>query len=135
MNLLISNVPNVLSENIDKSKIDLADKILSSVYPLFDEVHNEKTEKINELKDELKIKKKKVLDSKDKLSNLNIEYKRKKKVEKLLDRLSKLVTSGIVNMGGMKNETVILLKVIDKLSDEKLDHHLKQTLSIISKRF
>jgi len=42
---------------------------------------------------------------------------------------------GIVNEGQTKQETIILLKIIDKLSTDKLNFHLKETMNTISKRF
>jgi hypothetical protein len=63
------------------------------------------------------------------------QYNQKKKVSKLLTRLEKLVDSGLVYDGHLKSETIVLLKIIDKLSDEKLNHHLSETLKIIGKRF
>ena len=63
------------------------------------------------------------------------QYQQKKKVSKLLTRLEKLVDSGLVYDGHLKSETIVLLKIIDKLSDDKLDYHLTETLKIIGKRF
>jgi hypothetical protein len=62
-------------------------------------------------------------------------YKRKKKVTKLLDRIEKLITSGLVYDGTLKHETIVLLKIVDKLEEDKLDYHLHATLQTISKRF
>ena len=46
-----------------------------------------------------------------------------------------MVSLGITTDGKLKQETVILLKIIDKLPDEKLDYHLKDTANTITKRF
>jgi len=135
MNVIISDIPNVVPEIIDQTKVDFANKIIAGVHPLFDEVFVHKKEQVEELKKELRTKKKKIREDKEQLEILFNEYKRKQKINKLLDRVSKLVSSGLVSLGGMRNETVVLLKVIEKLSDEKLDYHLAQTLSTISKRF
>jgi hypothetical protein len=64
-----------------------------------------------------------------------IEYKRQKRVSKLLQRLEKLVSSGLVYDGTLKHETVILLKILPKLSNEQIDDHLRKTLQVIKKRF
>jgi hypothetical protein len=63
------------------------------------------------------------------------EYTRKKKISKLLDRVEQLVESGLVYDGTLKHETVILLKIIDKLSSENLDQQLSKTIQMINKRF
>lgn len=130
-----TNIPNVIEENIEQSKMILADNVIQNVYPLFNEVFSSKVEEIDDLKKTLKNKKTKVQEKKEYLQTLMTNYKKKKKIAKLLDRLEKLVSSGLVYDGTIKHETVILLKIVNNLSDEKLDHHLRETLQIISKRF
>ncbi len=66
---------------------------------------------------------------------LMVEYTREKKISKLLDRLDTLVESGLIYDGTMKHETVILLKIINKLPADKLDQQLAKTMQIINKRF
>jgi len=46
-----------------------------------------------------------------------------------------MVDAGLIYDGSLKNQTTILLKVIDKLDDKKIEHHLTETLQIIRKRF
>ena len=135
MKIIETDVVDVVVENIDKSKIVLAEKIIKNVYPLFDEVYNSKIEETKELKDILKIKKSQVFQSKTELEKLMEIYDRHKKTMKLLNRISKLVSSGLLHDSSLKHETIILLKVADKLSIEKLDYHLSETMKIISKRF
>lgn len=130
-----TNIPNVISENIDQSKQVLANNIIKSVYPLFDEVYNSKVSGIDKLQTDLKEKKKIVLEEKSELEILMNEYKRQKKIAKLLERVERLITSGLVYDGALNHETKILLKIIMNLSMEKLDYHLRNTLQTISKRF
>jgi hypothetical protein len=130
-----TSIPNVIPENIDESKLILADNIIQNVYPLFDEVYSTRVDAIDEIKKETETKKAEVKNNKNALEKLMSEYKRKKKISKLLSRIDKLITSGLVYDGTMKHETVVLLKIISKLSDEKLDYHLRSTLTTISKRF
>ena len=128
-------IPNVIPETIDLSKKVLAENIIQNVYPLFSEVYESKVESVENLKRDLEQKRDIVLAQKNELQEIMDDYKRKKKVTKLLDRIEKLVTSGLIYDGALKHETRILLKVINKLSNEKLDFHLRKTLQIISKRF
>lgn len=130
-----TTIPDVSLENIDQAKLILADSIIQNVYPLFDEVFNTRVAELQELRDVLKLKKEFVKEEKRALQEMVNNYNRKKKVAKLLDRIDKMVTSGLVYEGSLKNETTILLKIASKLSDEKLDYHLKSTLRTISKRF
>jgi hypothetical protein len=130
-----TKIPDVTEENIDHSKIVLADSILSNVYPLFDDIYNGYLTSTKSLYSEYNQKKSEVQESKKKLESLMVELKRVKKVSKLLDRISKMINSGLVYDGNLKHETVILLKVVNKLSDDKLDVHLRNTLKTITKRF
>lgn len=130
-----TNIPNVTPENIDKTKVILAENIIRNVYPLFNEVYHGHIEETEALKKEFKEKKKKVLGKKDKLQQLIDSYNTKKKISKLFDRIEKLINSGLVYDGTLKHETVILLKIATKLPEEKLDYHLQDTLKTISKRF
>lgn len=135
MEISETTIPDVSIQNLDQSKIVLAESIIQNVYPLFDEVFNTKVEELQELQDFLKDRKTKVKEEKDNLQALVNSYSRQKKVAKLLTRIENMVTSGLVYEGSLKNETTILLKIVSKLSDEKLDYHLKSTLRTISKRF
>jgi len=130
-----TNIPNVVPENIPQSKTVLADNIIANVYPLFNEVYTTRVDEIDLLKKELSVKKEMVRKHKIALEQMMSEYKKKKKVSKLLNRIDKMITTGLVYDGTLKHETVILLKISTKLSDEKLDYHLKDTMRTISKRF
>jgi ATP-dependent Lon protease len=130
-----TNIPNVIPETINKSKQVLAENIIQNVYPLFDEVYKSKVDSIERVKEELKAKKEKVTQQKNELQAIMNNYKRQKKITKLLDRIEKLITSGLVYDGTLKHETMILLKIITKLENEKLDYHLQSTLQTINKRF
>ena len=135
MKIIQTKIPDVTTESIDHSKVVLADNIIQNVYPLFDEVYQGKIGHIDEIKKRLQNKKRIVNEKKENLEQLMDEYEREKKVSKLLSRIEKLVDSGLVYDGSLKSQTVILLKVINKLSDDKLDHHLTETMQIIRKRF
>jgi len=135
MNIIETKIPDINIENLDQSKIQLAETIIQNINPLFDDL---KQEKINEFKfkvNEFKQLKKNVHSNKTEIETLFEHYKRKQKVKKLLERIDKLVSLGIVNEGQTKQETIILLKIIDKLSTDKLNFHLKETMNTISKRF
>lgn len=130
-----TTIPDVVNENLDQSKLTLADNVIKNVYPLFDEVQREKRREIKELEKQLQEAKKQVQQRKRVLENLLNDYNRQKKVRKLLDRVERLVNSGLIYDGTLRNETRILLKVVPKLTDEKLDFHLQDVLKTINKRF
>ena len=135
MKIVETQIPDVNMENVDSAKVDLANRVIKNVYPLFNEVYIDKVNELTRLKSELKEKRQEVVKRKNQLEELFSEYKRKEKVQKLLLRVSKLVSSGLVFEGTLKKETIILLKVLDDLSDERLDHHLGESMRIISQRF
>lgn len=135
MNIIETNIPDVTTDNIKSSKTILADNIIKNVYPLFDGVYTEKLEAVSNLKHQIKNRKVGLRTEKESMEQLVVEYTRMKKMAKLLDRLDQLVDSGLIYDGTMKHETVILLKIMDKLSPEKLDQQLAKTAHIINKRF
>ncbi len=135
MNIIETKIPDVTEENILPSKRILADNIIQNVYPLFDGVYTEKLETVNNLKRQIRNKKKDLQSEKESMEVLMVEYTREKKISKLLDRLDTLVESGLIYDGTMKHETVILLKIINKLPADKLDQQLAKTMQIINKRF
>jgi hypothetical protein len=135
MKIVETNIPAINEFNIDLSKVELANSIIQNVYPLFDEIYSEKSSELKQLKGELEKKKERIIENKNKIEELFKVYTREKKVKKLLIRIAKLLNSGLLYDGSLKNETLILLKVIDSLNDEKLDFHLQETMRIINKRF
>jgi ATP-dependent Lon protease len=128
-------IPNIVEENLDNSKLILANNIIENVYPLFDEVYSGRIEEIDNIKKDLDLKKQQVRVQKEKLQELMDNYKKKKKIAKLLDRLDKMVSAGLIYDGAIKHETIVLLKIANNLSDDKLDYHLRSTLKTLSKRF
>ena len=135
MNIVETAYPDIVPGNIEASKVELSNKIIKNVYPLFDEVHINKVSESKDLKKELTDKKLQVTEEKEELEEMLKDYNKKKKVKKLLERLSKLVSSGLVYDNNLKMETIVLLKIINKLSEEKLDEQLSNAMRTINKRF
>lgn len=135
MKLTTSNIPDVTESNVDQSKQILAHSIIENVYPLFDEIQKSKDDNITTLKRNLSKRQKELKDEKTTLESLMATYKRKKKVSKLLDRVQSLINAGLVYDSSIKHEMVILLKIVDKLPEDKLEMHLSKTMQLLSKRF
>jgi len=135
MNITETNIPDVTQDNIIQSKKILVDSIIKNVYPLFDKVYTEKLEIMTALKNQIKSKKNELKSQKESIEHLMVEYKQKQKIARLLDRLDKLVELGLTYDGTLKHETIILLKIIDKLPSDKLDLQLAKTIQMINKRF
>lgn len=135
MKIIETDIPDVTINNLDESKIDLANSVIENIYPLFDDFFKEKLRRVYDLKIEIKAKAKKIKSEKESMQVLMSEYSRRKKVAKLLDRTQNLVNAGLTYDGQIKHETVILLKIVDKLTNEKLDEQIRHTIQTVSKRF
>jgi hypothetical protein len=135
MNIVETKIPDVTSSNINRAKEILVDNIVKNVYPLYDEVY---TGKLNEKKDLfIKMKGIKLLLAKEKesIESLIHQHRKIKKISKILDRIKSLIASGLTYDGHLKHETVILLRIIDKLPEDKLNQQLNKTIQILTKRF
>lgn len=135
MNIIETQIPDITTSNINLAKVHLANKIIQNINPLFDDIQRDQKIEFNEKATKFKELKESVVSNKKEIETLFSHYKRKQKVKKLLERIDKLVSLGMINEGALKQETIILLKVIDKLPEEKLDFHLKDTMNTIKKRF
>lgn len=135
ININETNINDITKKNIPQSKLNLSEKIINNIYPLFDEIYLEKENLYNDLQDNISISHRKLTNKKTELDSLMTEVKRKRKIVKLLQRLEKLIYSDITFETSLKHETIILLKTIDKMSDERLDYNLNRTMKFITKRF
>lgn len=135
MKISVTSIPDINHENINLSKVSLANKIIGNVRPLFDDVFIEKNVTIKNLEEELENKKNYVKESKNRLQKKLNLYNKNKKVNKLLDRIEKMINLGILYDGSMKNEMVVVLKILEKLDERKIDNYLAETLKEVNKRF
>lgn len=135
MNIIETNIPDVTKHNISLNKEKIAESIIQNVYPLFDEVYKAKLETVLHLKNKIKTGKDKIISEKETMQQLLTSYRKEKKITKILERIEKLVQAGLTYDSTMRHETVIILKIIDKLPEEKLDHQLTKTMQILNKRF
>jgi predicted Holliday junction resolvase-like endonuclease len=135
MNIVETSIPDVTKYNVNKSKEVIADSIIQNVYPLFDEVYQAKLDQVTSLRNKITSGKKNMGTQKETMQQLLHQYRKEKKVSKLLERIEKLVQSGLTYDGTMKHEMVILLKIIDKLPEDKIDFQMSKTMQILNKRF
>lgn len=135
MKLINTGIHDINFKDIDQSKINLSNKIIENIFPLLKDIKSSKLEESESLKFELSRKTKKIQKEKNELEGMLFNYRRHKKIKKLLERISKIVKSGLTNSGSYRHETIILLKVIDTLSEDQLNYHLSETLKTINKRF
>jgi len=134
MKITQTNVPDI-NRNIDQAKVDLGNRVIENISPLLDEYYVSKRESLIESRNSLKEKRALVLEKKHQLEELIKQLEKKKKVKLILDKVSRLVTAGLGYDSSFKNETIILLKVLDNLPEQKLDFHLKDISTTLRKRF
>lgn len=135
MRITETEIPDIDITNINKAKVTLANKIIENINPLFDDLLQEKKQEINIKLKKLKQIKSNVISNKSEIEKLFEDYKRKQKVKQLLERIDKLVSLGVISEGQRKQETIVLLKIIDNLPIEKLNLYIKDSIKTISKRF
>jgi predicted ribonuclease YlaK len=135
MNIIETSIPDVTIENLNQNKVVIADNIIKNVYPLFDEVYQAKLERVIELRNSVKGGKMKMKTEKDTMEKLMNSYKKEKQITKILERVKKLISAGLTYDPSLKHETVILLKILDKLPREKLDQQFSKVSQLLSKRF
>lgn len=134
MNIVKTEILDVDKGSVDQAKVQFANKVIDNIKPVIDEISLGLVDKMSDLEKELIEKKLKVREEKVVLEKMMAAFSRKKKIKKLLERIEKLVNSGILSNSHSDSEMVVLLKVIDKLPEEKLDYHLKSTMTIMTKR-
>ena len=134
MNITMTSIPDV-SQHLDSAKTDLGNLIVKGISPVLDEVYISKISETKTLKVKYKKLRSQVNDMKVKLKNQLQELENKKKVKKILDKVSRLISAGLGYDSKFRNEIIVLLKVIDNLPDEKLDFHLNDISTLINKRF
>jgi len=135
MNIIETSIPDVTKRNISTNKEAIADSVIQNVYPLFDEVYQAKLDLVLQLKNRIKTGKSQIRNEKETMQQLIAAYQKEKKVSKILGRIEKLVAAGLTYDPTMQHETVILLKIIDKLPADKLEHQLAKTTQLLNKRF
>lgn len=135
MNIIETNVPDVTENNIDETKIFLADNIIRNVYPLFEDVFQSKIKELSTKTELYKVKRKSVREEKNRVEAILNSLKRHQKSIKLLRRIERLVESGLAYDTELKHQFIVLLKMIHKLPEKDLDMHLKRAIDIIHKRF
>ncbi|MHA1620743.1 MAG: hypothetical protein ACTSVO_01275 [Candidatus Heimdallarchaeaceae archaeon] len=135
MRIVETKIPDVTVNNIDESKQILADSIIANVYPLFNNLHKGKEKEAIDYKDKFSKLKSVLKHEKDSIDSHLVRYSKAKKISKILDRINTMVDSGLMNDGSLRHETVILLKILERLPIEKLDEQLNKTMLILNKRF
>ncbi len=131
MKIIDTDIPDITTDNIDEQKLNLMNQIIEGIYPLLESSNILKQNQIKNLEEEeFKKNKKLIRNSKSMLTELFNKYTKKKKINQLYECLSKLISHNNITD---KHETIILLRVVETLSNEKLDYHLYETIKLVNK--
>jgi len=132
MKISFSEIVDIVEETSDKTKVFFADNIVRVMTPILDEYYSEKIERVASVRQEIKDLKTRAQSKKEKMSEMLSQHKKLTKIAKLLSRIDKIISSGLT-YGSTKRELVIILKILDKLSEEKLDVQMNNMMAILSK--
>jgi hypothetical protein len=131
----ILNLPDITNNNIQESKLLLANSIIENIYPLFDNIFMEKKNKIEELSTDLKKRDSILSKKKTFVEQLIKDYQREKLVSNFLSEVENLVHSGLVNDSGTRQQVIVLLKTLDKLSEDKIKNMIFDAKRVLGKKF
>ena len=135
MNIETLALPDITINNIQESKLLLADSIIENIYPLFDNVYMEKKNKIQELNDNLKKRDNIIIKKKESMEQFLKDYQREKLISKLLSEVENLVNAGLVNDSGTRHQVIVLIKNLDKSSEERIKARILDIKRVLGKRF
>jgi len=135
MKIIETKYPDIDKDNIEQATSALGNRIIENISPILDEYYQGKSGQLKDLVLEFQQLSKKVLTKKELMENLMVKMGRMKKVKKLLDKASRLISSGFAHDSSFRNEMIVLLKVIDNLPNDKLDYHLNEITKMINRRF
>jgi len=135
MKIIETKYPDIDKDNIEQATSALGNRIVENISPILDEYYQGKSGQLKELVLEFQGLAKKVIVKKDLMETLMAKMGRMKKIKKLLDKASRLISSGFAYDSSFRNEMIVLLKVIDNLPNDKLDYHLNEITKMINRRF
>jgi hypothetical protein len=125
---------NDITNDINKSKLNISNEMLGYTQLIFNEDYNKEIEEINKLKSSISEKKLKIKEDKIELENLFIEYRKKNKENSFLNKIGKLVFTGLIQES-MKMEMIVLLKSFNTMSEERINNYLNETIRLLSQKF
>lgn len=134
MRILETDINDIVIENLEISKLKLADNVISYIQPIFSKDYKEKVSEIKTLRKSIDDKKENIKKEKDELENLLKTFSKKNKERELLGKMGKLIQTGLIQES-MKNEMSVLLKSFENLPEEKITSYLNETIMLLSQKF
>lgn len=134
MRIIETEINDICVDNIEESKINLVNEIINYVQPIFTDEYKEKVHEIKSLKSTLVDNQERIKKEKDELTNLFNIFSKKNKEKVLLNKMGKLIHTGLIQES-MKNEMTVLLNSFDRLPEEKITSYLNETIVLLSQKF
>ena len=135
MKIIETKYPDIDKGNIEQATFALGQRITENISPILDEYYQGKSGELKDTILEFQGLSKKVLAKKEEMEKLMVKMGRMKKIKLLLDKASRLISSGFGYDSSFRNEMIVLLKVLDNLPNDKLDYHLQEITKMINRRF
>jgi len=125
MKIIETGIPDIVND-IENEKISLANSVIKEMTPIIDSDYKVKSKRLKESIKQINLINEDLINSKNELQDLMIKYSKMKKIRELLGRFEKIF-SFRTPTGSLKNEFVVLLKIIEKVDDKQLDQYLEKT--------
>lgn len=132
MRIIKTNIPDIIGTTIDEQKVALADEIINGIFPLLSSQRKEKIQKIKRLRQEILVKTNFIKEEKQHLTKLTTKLNQTGKIITLLDRLDKLYSIGKLSNKKLINDVINVVKNIERIKQDKLDHYLAETVRILT---
>jgi len=133
MELIISNIPDIISQNLDHTKVSLANQIIKKVHPMFDELRAAKLKTVENLNAKILSIKNEIKSKKLETQEFLTKYQREKLVKDYLDKIHMIIQTGNVTQESLKKELVIMTKITDKIPTDKYPGHIAKLDTMLSK--
>jgi hypothetical protein len=133
MKITETTVPDVTEKNIDQRKVELADIVTSSFGSLLGDMHEKKSKEEEDLTSKIEVNKERITNEKVEVQSLIDDYEKEKKVKKALEAVSKVDPVKLEYNRSLKSEIVVFLRIIEKLSSEKISSYLQDITKVSNK--
>jgi hypothetical protein len=133
MKIIETTIPDVTEENLDEKKVELANLIVSSFESLLGEMHAKKSKQEEDLTSKIGVNKERISKEKNEIEVLLNGYEKEKKVKKVLEVVSKVDPVKLEYNRSLKNEIVVFLRIMEKLSLEKVSSYLQDITRVSNK--
>jgi len=133
MKITETTIPDVTQENLDEKKVELANLLVSSFESLLGEIAEKKSKEEQALTSRVKENKKRILEEKSEIQFLVNSYEKDKKIKTALETVSKVDPVKLEYNRTLKNEIVVFLRIMEKLSLEKVSSYLQEISKVLNK--